>query len=208
MSVRRRRRRGAPARVNACRGFTLIELMIALAILALVATLAYRGLSALAASESRLAAESLRWRGLDALFSRLEADMREALPRGARTADGREPAWIGTVGADGNAELRFSRAGPEFAAEPGSAGQRIGYRLRAGAVEVLYWPRFDQPSLAVPQAFALAADIAQFRVDYLDARGAWSDRWPLPGEPEVPRAVRVVLRLADGAALERLLVLR
>ena len=41
--------------------------------------------------------------------------------------------------------LRFSRAGPEFTLEPGSAGQRIGYRLRNGAVEVLYWPHLDQP---------------------------------------------------------------
>ena len=190
------------------RGFTLIELMIALAILALVATLAYRGLSALAASEARLAEESRRWRALDQLFSRLEADLREALPRAARTGDGDEPAWLGTLATDGSAELRFSRAGPEFTAEPGSAGQRIGYRLRATTVEVVYWPRFDQPSLASARAYALATDVAQFRVDYLDARGEWSERWPLPGEAALPRAVRVALRLADGAVIERLLVLR
>ncbi len=94
--------------------------------------------------------------------------------------------------------MRFSRAGPEFAVEPGSAGQRIGYRLRDGAVEVLYWPRLDQPSAAAPKAYALATGIGAFRVAYLDARGGWRERWPAPGESAVPRAVRVSLTLASG----------
>jgi len=190
------------------RGFTLVELLIALAILALVATLAYRGIASLTTSEAELSRESRRWRELDALFSRLEADMRAALPRSARTSDGTEPAWIGSPRSDGNAELRLSRAGPEFAAEPGSAGQRIGYRWREGTIEILYWPRLDQPSLATPQAYVLASDIAAFRVDYLDASGAWNPRWPIAGEEPLPRGVRVTLRLADGASLERVLVLR
>jgi general secretion pathway protein J len=189
-------------------GFTLIEVLIALSILALVATLGYRALAALTDSEARLAAEGVHWRNLDALFARLEADARAALPREVRTGAGTEPAWIGRVGADGDAELTFSRAGPEFSLEAGSAGQRIGYRLRGGAVEVLYWPYLDQPAAATPQAYALAGDITRFRVSYLDARGTWRDRWPMLGEPVVPRAIRVALTLGSGEVVERWLALR
>ena len=64
--------------------------------------------------------------------------------------------------------LRVSRAGPEFSLEPGSAGQRIGYRLRDGAVEVLYWPHLDQPAGVAPTAYALAGGIARFDIAYLD----------------------------------------
>ena len=78
-------------------GFTLIEVMIALAILALVAVLGYRALASLTDSEARLTAEAQHWRDLDALFARLEADMREALPRDVRTGGGTEPAWFGDV---------------------------------------------------------------------------------------------------------------
>jgi len=189
-------------------GFTLIELLIALSILALVATLGYRALAALTDSESKLVAEGTHWRNLDALFARLEADTRAALPRDARTGAGTEPAWIGAVGATGDAELRFSRAGPEFSLEAGSAGQRIAYRLRGGAVEVLYWPYLDQPAATTPQAYALAGDITRFRVTYLDARGAWRDRWPVLGESAIPRAIRVALTLASGEVVERWLALR
>ena len=189
-------------------GFTLIELLIALAILGLVAALGYRGLAALTDSEAKLAAEAVHWRTLDAFFARLEADARGALPRDVRTGSGTEPGWVGEVDAAGDANLRFSRAGPEFAAEPGSGGQRIGYRLRDGAVEVLYWPFLDQPSAVVPEAHALIGDVARFRVAYLDQRGAWRERWPALGESAVPRAIRVELTLTGGEVIERWLALR
>lgn len=189
-------------------GFTLIELLIALGILGLVAVLGYRALAALTESEAKLAAEATHWGALDALFARLEADARAALPREVRTGAGSEAAWVGGVDATGDATLRFSRAGPEFAAEPGSAGQRIGYRLRNGAVEVLYWPFLDQPSTVVPEAYALIGDVAAFRVAYLDARGTWRERWPALGEPAIPRAIRVELTLAGGGVIERWLALR
>jgi type II secretion system protein J len=189
-------------------GFTLIELLIALAILGLVAVFGYRALASLTDSEAQLAAEAQHWKELDALFARLEADVREALPRDVRTGAGTEPAWLGDVDDSGNAQVRFSRAGPEFAPEPDSAGQRIGYRLRDGAIEVLYWPRLDQPATVAPQPYALAGGIASFRVDYLDSAGAWRERWPALGESQVPRALRVGITLANGEQIERWLVLR
>ena len=189
-------------------GFTLIELLIALAILALVATLGYRALSSLTDSEAKLAAEGSHWRNLDALFARLEADARAAVPRAVRTDAGKEPAWTGGVAASGDAEMRFSRAGPEFTLEAGSAGQRIGYRLRDGAIEVLYWPYLDQPASVLPQAYALVSNITRFRVAYLDGRGEWRDRWPAPDEPAIPRAIRVALTLAGGETIERWVALR
>lgn len=189
-------------------GFTLIELLIALAILGLVAVLSYRALSSLTDSEAKLTAEAQHWRNLDALFARLEADVRGALPRDVRTGSGSEPAWIGAVDTDGNAQLRFSRSGPEFAVESGSGGQRIGYRMRGGAVEVLYWPHLDQPASVAPTAYALVGNVARFQIAYLDAVGGWRDRWPALGENAVPRGMQVQLTLTDGAVIERVLALR
>jgi len=199
----RRARRLLPV---TARGFTLLELLVALAILALLSVLGYRAIASLADSEVRLSAETTRWRSLDALFMRLEADLRQSQPRGARTAAGVEPAWLGAIDADGNADLRLSRSGPEFALEPGSAGQRLGYRLRDHSVEVLYWPYLDIAPGSLPAAYALADGITRFRVDYLDGRGAWRQQWPVAGEPSVPRAVRVELTLTDGETVERWLV--
>ena len=189
-------------------GFTLIELVIALAILGLVSVLGYRALSSLTDSEARLTAEAQHWRNLDAFFARLEADVRGALPRDVRNGSGSEPAWIGAVDAGGNAQLRFSRSGPEFAVESGSAGQRIGYRLRDGTVEVLYWPHLDQPASIPPTAYPLVSNVARLQIVYLDALGGWRDRWPAPSEGAVPRGMQVHLTLGDGTTIERVLALR
>lgn len=189
-------------------GFTLIEILIALAILGLIAVLGYRAVASLTDSESRLAIESERWRGLDALFARLESDMRLAQPRDVRVGAAAEPAWIAQRDDAGNAVLRVARAGPEFSLEPGSAGQRIGYRFREGAVEVLYWPHLDQAAGVTPAAYALAGGIARFEIAYLDNRGGWHDRWPLLGEPPLPRAARIQLTLDDGSVIERWITLR
>jgi general secretion pathway protein J len=189
-------------------GFTLIELLIALAILALVSTLAYRAVASLTDSEAKLALEGVYWRDLDAFCARLDADARAAVGRDARTGARSEPAWIGSANDGGDAELRFSRAGPEFTVESVSGGQRIGYRLRNGAVEVLYWPYLDQPSTVAPQPYALVGGVTRFRVSYLDGAGVWRDRWPALGEPAIPRALKVNVTLADGQAIERWLALR
>jgi len=189
-------------------GFTLIEILIALAILGLVAVLGYRAVASLTDSESRLAAESERWRGLDALFARIESDLRLATPRDVRTGAATEPAWFAQKDDAGNSVLRLARAGPEFSLEPGSAGQRIGYRLRDGNLEILYWPHLDQPASVAPAVYALSGGVARFDLAYLDARGGWHDRWPLLGETPLPRAVRVRLTLDDGTLVERWITLR
>jgi general secretion pathway protein J len=189
-------------------GFTLLEVLLAVAIVALIAILGYRALAALADSESKLAAEAARWRTLDLFFARLEGDLRQAMPRPARLSETREPAWAGASDAAGNGVLTFSRAGPEFALEAASAGQRLAYRFHDGSVEVLYWASYDRPRGGDPSAYPLLEGVAAFQLAYLSKDGTWVDTWPRTGESELPRAVKVDLTLVSGETIERWLALR
>ncbi|HET9046490.1 MAG TPA: type II secretion system minor pseudopilin GspJ [Casimicrobiaceae bacterium] len=191
------------------RGFTLIEILVALVILAVVALLAYRATAAMSDGEARLSAESERWRTLDGFFARIEADMREAVPRGSRHGAAVEPAWWSqTADSAGNSALAFTRAGPEFAIEPGVAGQRIGYRLAGDRIEVIYWPQLDNVDDARASAYPLVAGVRQFRVSQLGAGAAWVPRWPVTGDSPVPRAVRIEITLDDGTSIDREIMLR
>jgi general secretion pathway protein J len=191
-------------------GFTLVEVLVAVAILAIVALIAWRATAAMTDSEARLSAEIARWRQLDALLTRMEADLREAIPRTVRHGSSVEPAWIATpVDSGANTALVFSRAGPDAVDEPGSGGQRVGYRLRDRRIEVLYWPRLDNRATNDPAAYALIDGIAHFRIQALTADGRWTDRWPLSGAANaLPRGVRIDIELADGSVVERWLALQ
>jgi type II secretion system protein J len=190
------------------RGFTLVEVLVALAILAITVALAYRGTAALVDGEVRLTSEATRWRTLDAVFTRLEADLRQAQPRPIRVGAAREPAWLAATEAHGSSAIVFSRAGPEFDADPGTAGQRVGYRLRDGALEVVYWPGLDRSPGTRETAWTLVRGVTRLRIEHLDADGGWRDTWPRFGEPEIPRAVRVLLVLDSGEAMDRWIALR
>jgi general secretion pathway protein J len=189
------------------RGFTLIEALLALAIFGMLAALAYRATSALSEGEARLSAEAQRWRTLEALFTRFESDIRQAVPRRVRVGTGSEPAWLATASGNQSA-LVFTRAGSEFSAEPAAAGQRMGYRLRDGTIELAYWPHLDHAAAAQPVVYPLVADVAAFELEYLTRDGNWRRNWPLLGEDDVPRGVRLTLTLVDGARIDRWFALR
>jgi general secretion pathway protein J len=191
------------------RGFTLVEALVALVILGIIAVLAYRGSAALTGGEAQLAQESAKWRTLDGVFTRLEADLRQAIPRASRHGERMEAAWsVMPEDTAGNSALVFSRAGPEFALDPGVAGQRIGYRVHDGALEVLFWPQLDNVASATPRAFALIGGIARFQVTALTSSNQWSERWPVDTKDALPRAARVELTLEDGTRIERWFALR
>jgi prepilin-type N-terminal cleavage/methylation domain-containing protein len=91
------------------RGFTLIEVLVALAVLAVFATFAWRATASLVEGEARLAAEARRWQTLDAMYARIEADARAAVPRAVRVPGGRDT--VEKVSRERSSAFAFTRAG-------------------------------------------------------------------------------------------------
>ena len=147
---------------------------------------------------------------LDQLFTRLEADMRQALPRAARTGGGSEPAWVGTTTADGNGELRFSRAGTEFALEPGSAGpaHRVPLPRRRDRGRCTGPISTSRRAATPARRTCWPSGIARFRVDYLDPGGGWRDAMAACGRSAAAAGRARAAELASGETVERWLTLR
>ncbi|MBL8310840.1 MAG: prepilin-type N-terminal cleavage/methylation domain-containing protein [Burkholderiales bacterium] len=79
-----RERSAAPSRPSATRrypaqrGMTLVEIMIALAIAALMTLTGWRAIDALQTARDRVVADATQWQRLDDFFVTLEADLRRA----------------------------------------------------------------------------------------------------------------------------------
>jgi len=192
-------------------GFTLLELVVALAIFALISVFAYRALDLVLETRIKVTAEGKKWRDITLLFTRMEQDMSRLANRPVRDSrDLLSPALIGEpvpVGED-DAQLAFTRMGLE--GQSGVLGdvQRLGYRLKNGKVEMLVWPVLDQAPRTRPEAETLVSGVKGMEIRYLGAEGTWWTRWPKPGAPgELPRALEITLELPSGERMSRLFAL-
>lgn len=188
-------------------GFTLFEMLIAVALFALMAVLAYGGLDRVIAARTAVEDDAARWRDLEALFSRLQSDIALAARRPVWNEFGvLEPAFQGEkvlVGQDA-ANLWLVRARTE------GPPQRIGYRFRDGTLELLQWQVLDQPPRARPTVTPLWKGLKNFEIQYLEG-SSWVPTWPR-GDDEaakksLPRAIEVSVTLADDVQVKRVLLL-
>lgn len=198
-------------------GFTLVELLVAVAIFAAVAAIAYGGLVQIAQTRGALAVQQDRFAALNRAMNDITRDLRQAIARPVRGNYGETiPALRGS-----SDSLELSRLG--FAnplAEPRSHIERVIYaindnKLRRGRYAVL-----DRAPGSVPDNRDLLDRVRRLRWRYLDRRGNWSDLWPsssiapaqagvapLPREIELPRAVELTIELEDYGELRRVVAL-
>ena len=192
------------------RGFTLVEMLVALTIFALMSVLAYRGLSAALQTRAHLTADNQRWRDIALTLAQLEQDMGQVVNRPVRGSGGLSlPALVGhaqAFGAD-DAQLSFSRMGMAWQTGVLADVQRHGYRLNNGTLEQLVWPVLDQAPRSEPAVQPLLERVRRFDLRYLDGSGNWQSRWPLPGMAALPAALEVVLELDGGVAVTRVFAL-
>lgn len=174
-------------------GFTLIEILVAVSLLAVVGVLGYRAVDGSQRTAARLQETSAYWQEIAAAFNRLSDDVRQATAVAGRDAGGREtPAWRL---AGPPAQLTLTRA------VAGGSLRRLAYRCQTDRLELALWPAYDAP--AASRQLALLDGIAGCEMQVLDEQGNWLDNWPTGGQA-LPRALRIRLTLANGNTIERI----
>jgi len=186
------------------RGFTLLEVLVAIGIFAIFSALAYGSLTRLLEARDRIEQERLFWRELALAFAQLEDDLASVRPRTIRDVYGNPlPAFRGLPvdpRAQGEPALAFTRGGVFVLSDSRRPDLlRVGYRLQENRLMRLTWPALDQPVQERPQSVVLLQQLREMRVRFFVAGGGWVDSWPPPDGKltMLPAAVEMTLTL-DG----------
>ena len=193
------------------RGFTLLEILVAVAILAVMGVMAYRGVS-----EARVATENAeghldRLRHVQRAMQLVVNDFRTLTRRPVRESIG--DGYRATLLHDPNSSalVELSHAGwPNGAGTPRGTVQRVVYLLEDGKLVRQYWTVMDATLATVPVKRELLDHVQRVEIRYLTPGREWITEWPQFNNTSQasfyarPLAVEITVVLEDWGEIKRL----
>ncbi len=202
------------------RGFTLVELLVAMAVVAIIGVMAFAGLNQVIAQRDIASERAERWREIQLAVRILVQDLAQIHPRPTRDELGATYMPSVFASPDATFALEFSRGGwSNPASLPRGNVMRIAYDWEDELLVRYQWPVMDRTLATVPVRTELLTGVTNIFVEFLDASGTWQAEWPIGGDFASiqaagnvaatgrmfarPRAVRFLIELEDYGEIWR-----
>ena len=193
-------------------GFTLIEVLVALAVFGIMAALAYGALSQTLLSAEILGDRMDRLQALQRTIRIISADFQQLSPRPVRDeiGDGFGPALDTDFNSGFALELTHGGWNNPIALPRGTM-QRSAYRIEEDELIRYHWRVLDRTFSNEPVSVALIDGVESAVFLFMQADGEWTEQWPPAnqsgplGDRLRPRAVRIVLTFENEGEISRLL---
>lgn len=188
------------------RGFTLIEVVVAMAILAVISVMGWQAVDLVLKTNSRSQEGMVEDLTLQAAWQLIGTDLIHLRARPYHDGlGGIEPAYeTGT----GQLVLRLSRGGGAGTALNPAGLTRVSYLLESGELYRESLPAHLSPREAEPVRRLLLADVQELRFEQPDWDNYFGPRWPPLNEERgidsLPAMVRVTLVRSDGQVTRQL----
>jgi len=167
----------APELSHRQHGFTLIELLIAISVFAIMAVMAYGGLSQIIRNNTLSEQSMARVQQVQHTVYTMTRDFNQIIERDIRDEFGTTQPYLISNTLD--YVIEFTRNGrPNPAGFLRSNLQRIAYQLKDHKLYRLTWPQLDRVQGMKPEQRELLDNVEDFTIRYLDANAAWHDQWP------------------------------
>ena len=174
-------------------GFTLVEMLVALAIFAMLSAAGVLLLRASIATQSGISARLDDSGGINRLTAMLSREFATAQPRPSRDTQGQlRPALDGTA-----TSVAFIHA--SAGSDSGPALARVSYALDGTTLVRRSSPALDGARDGDPAI--LLRDISRVAMRYRGTDGSWSDTWVADDAARLPRAVEFTVQRSNGAPL-------
>lgn len=193
-------------------GFTLIEVLVALAVFGVMSMLAYAALGSTLSNADYLSERMERLQSIQRAMRYLASDVMQAAPRPVRSelGDTYVPAVFSSLSGEFALEVTHGGWGNPVGL-PRSTQQRVAYRIEDDELLRYHWNVLDRTYANEPVVTVLLDNVESLYFRFYDAAGVASDVWPPQtqgggvGMRSRPRAIEIVLSLPDQGEITRLL---
>ncbi len=200
-------KRYSVAKHNRGKGFTLIEVLVSIAIFASLSVAAYQVVSQVQRSNLLSQERTARLNELQRTIVMMDNDFRQMALRRMRN-EGEEPGsklifWSDYL-LDSDAKgLMFARTGWHNPQQQFPRGEvtKVGYRLKDETLQRVWWRYPDTPAGQEAIVTPLLTQVESFGVRFYDGK-QWQNEWD--SSDNLPKAVSVELTLKDYGKITRM----
>ena len=180
-------------------GFTLLELVVVLAIFGIVAVMAYGGLNNVLKARVAIEDNLRRVSGLQRAYLRMREDFQQLQPRAVRDEFGEAQSAVLGRREEGVEIVHGGWRNP--AGHPRSQLQRVRWFVEDEQLIRGHYRYLDRAPRSEPERLRVLDDVERMRLRYLDGNREWQPQWPpelrsdpdARGDPTPPLAIEVTL---------------
>lgn len=188
------------------RGFTLLEVMVALGILAFVIIATHQILETTTRAKDASDEKIAELNGLQTTFRLMDQDFSQMTKRAVRNESGDVQQQYLLAGRyvlesqyDGIAFVRDGWINP-INLLPRSELQAVGYRVIDDNLERVYRVYVDQLDNMEPRVQRVLENVEELKFEFLDDKNEWQEQWEIKA---LPKAVAVTLQQIEAEPIRR-----
>jgi general secretion pathway protein J len=191
-------------------GFTLLEMLVALTVFALLSAMVYGGQVAVLNLKQGTERQAGHLKRLQTAMLMLERDIGQHVLRPVRDDFGDSQAAMESADF-GAFRLTLTRAGWENPLnQPRSTLQRVAYGLEDEKLYRYSWAMLDRAQGSEPAKVVLLEQVRSFKLRFLDQKHGWQEQWPARSADNapllaMPLAVELTLELDEWGTFRRLI---